>query len=107
MDIVNRPHVENFIEWSRNRPEVVVLTADLTAGCEVSKWRDTFPDRYFSMGMAEQNMMGFAAGLAKEGYTPFIHTFGVFIYRRPYDQLAMSIAVPKLPVRFIAFLPGA
>jgi transketolase len=105
-EIVRRPHVENFINWSKDKPEVVVLTADLTNSCEVGKWRDTYPDRYFSMGMAEQNMMGFAAGLAREGFTPWIHTFAVFIYRRPYDQLAMSIAYPNLPVRFMAFLPG-
>ncbi len=106
MEIVKRPHVENFIEWSKDKPEVVVLTADLTNSSEVGKWRDTYPDRFFPMRMAEQNMMGFAAGLAREGYTPYIHTFAVFIYRRPYDQLAMSIAYPNLRVRFVAFLPG-
>jgi transketolase len=106
MEIANRPHVSNFIEWARDKPEVVVLTADLTNSSEVGKWRDTYPDRFFGMGMAEQNMMGFAAGLAREGYVPYIHTFAVFIYRRPYDQLAMSIAYPNLPVKFVAFLPG-
>lgn len=106
MEIVSRPHVDNFIEWSRDKPDVVVLTADLTNSCEVGRWRDTYPDRFFAMGMAEQNMMGFAAGLAREGFTPFIHTFAVFIYRRPYDQLAMSIAYPNLPVRMLGFLPG-
>ncbi|MEA2002192.1 MAG: transketolase C-terminal domain-containing protein [Actinomycetota bacterium] len=106
MEIVKRPHVENFIRWSKDKPEVVVLTADLTNSSEVGKWRDTYPERFFPMKMAEQNMMGFAAGLAREGYTPFIHTFAVFIYRRPYDQLAMSIAYPNLSVRFVAFLPG-
>ena len=106
MEIVNRPHVQNFIDWSKDKPEVVVLTADLTNSSEVGQWRDTYPDRFFPMKMAEQNMMGFAAGLAREGYTPFIHTFAVFVYRRPYDQVAMSIAYPNLPVRFVAFLPG-
>jgi transketolase len=106
MEVVMRPHERNFVEWSKDKPKVVVLTADLTNSCEVGAWRDAYPDRYFSMGMAEQNMMGFAAGLAREGYFPFIHTFAVFIYRRPYDQLAMSIAYPNLPVRFMAFLPG-
>lgn len=104
--LVVRPHVENFIKWSKDKPEVVVMTADLTNSCEVGKWRDTYPDRYFSMGMAEQNMMGFASGMAREGFVPYIHTFAVFIYRRPYDQLAMSIAYPNLNVKFMAFLPG-
>lgn len=106
VEMVRRPHVENFINWSKDKPKVLVLTADLTNSCEVGNWRDTYPERYFSMGMAEQNMMGVAAGLAREGFEPWIHTFAVFIYRRPYDQLAMSIAYPNLPVRFMAFLPG-
>lgn len=106
MDIVTRPHDQNFIKWSEDKPEVVVLTADLTSSCEVGNWGRTYPDRFFSMKMAEQNMMGFAAGLAREGLQPWIHTFAVFIYRRPYDQLAMSIAYPNLPVRFLGFLPG-
>lgn len=106
IEMVARPHVENFIAWAKDRPEVVLLTADLTNSSEVGRWRDTYPDRTFSMGMAEQNMLGFAAGLAREGYTPYIHTFAVFIYRRAYDQLAMSVAYPNLRVRMIGFLPG-
>jgi transketolase len=106
MEMVSRPHVKNFIEWSRDKPEVLVVTADLTNSCEVGLWRDTYPERFFAMGMAEQNMLGFAAGLAREGFAPFIHTFSVFIYRRAYDQLAMSIAYPNLPVRMLGFLPG-
>jgi transketolase len=106
MEIVKRPHVKNFIEWAKDKPKVIVLSADLTNSCEIGEWSETYPDRFFSMGLAEQNMMGFAAGLARKGFFPFIHTFAVFIYRRPYDQLAMSIAYPNLPVRFMAFLPG-
>lgn len=105
-EIVTRPHVENFIRWSADKPKVLVLTADLTNSCEVGKWRDTYPDRYYSLGMAEQNMVGFAAGLAREGFEPWLHTFAVFLYRRPLDQLQMSVAYPNLPVRFVGFLPG-
>ena len=106
MELVPRPHVENFIKWSASRPDVVVLSADLTNSCEVGQWRDTYPERFISAGMAEQNMLGVAAGLAREGFVPFIHTFAVFIYRRAYDQLAMSIAYPNLKVRMVGFLPG-
>jgi len=105
-EIVIRPHVENFINWSADKPKVLVLTADLTNSCEVGKWRETYPERYFSMGMAEQNMMGFAAGLAREGFEPWLHTFSVFLYRRPLDQLQMSVAYPNLKVRLVGFLPG-
>jgi transketolase len=106
IETVVRPHVQNFIDWSRDKPEVVVLSADLTNSAEVGRWRDTYPDRFFSMGMAEQNMLSAAGGLAREGYTPWVHTFAVFIYRRAYDQLAMSIAYPNLRVRLVGFLPG-
>lgn len=105
-EIVARPHQQNFIDWAKDKPEVLVLSADLTNSCEVGKWRDTYPDRFFSMGMAEQNMLGFAAGLAREGFEPWLHTFSVFLYRRPLDQLQMSIAYPALKVRLVGFLPG-
>lgn len=106
MEFVKRPHANNLIRWAENRPEVLVLSADLTSSCEADVFRDTFPDRFFSLGMAEQNMMSFAAGLAREGFFPYVHTFAVFICRRPFDQVAMSIAYPNLPVRMVGFLPG-
>ena len=106
IDTVTRPHRDNLVRWAEQRPDVLVLSADLTASCEADGFRDAYPERFFSMGMAEQNMMGFAAGLAREGFFPYIHTFAVFITRRPFDQVAMSIAYPNLPVRLIGFLPG-
>jgi len=104
--IVRRPHANRFVEWAKERPEVLVLSADLTSSCEVNDFRDAYPDRFISMGMAEQNMMGVAAGLAREGFSPWVHTFAVFVTRRPFDQVAMSIAYPNLPVRLVGFLPG-
>lgn len=106
MEFVKRPHARKLIQWAKDKPEVLVLSADLTSSCEADDFRDTYPDRFFSLGMAEQNMMSFAAGLAREGFFPYIHTFAVFICRRPFDQVAMSIAYPNLPVRLIGFLPG-
>jgi transketolase len=106
MDIVARPHAKNLVAWAKDKPNVLVLSADLTGSCEADDFRAAYPDRFFSLGMAEQNMMGFAAGLAREGFFPYIHTFAVFICRRPFDQVAMSIAYPNLPVRLIGFLPG-
>jgi transketolase len=106
MTIVRRPHAVNLVRWARDRPRVLVLSADLTSSCEANDFRDEYPERFFSMGMAEQNLMGFAGGLAREGFVPFVHTFAVFICRRPFDQVAMSIGYPNLPVRLIGFLPG-
>ncbi|MGD9298827.1 MAG: transketolase, partial [Thiohalocapsa sp.] len=106
IETVTRPHREHFVRWAAHRPEVLVLSADLTSSCEADGFRDTYPERFFSLGMAEQNMMGFAAGLAREGFFPYIHTFAVFVTRRPFDQVAMAIAYPNLPVRLVGFLPG-
>ncbi|HEY3425658.1 MAG TPA: transketolase C-terminal domain-containing protein, partial [Negativicutes bacterium] len=89
-----------------DKPEVLVLSADLTSSTEADLFRDTYPERFFSLGIAEQNMMSFAGGLAREGFIPLIHTFAVFIYRRAYDQVAMSISYPNLPVKMFGFLPG-
>ncbi len=106
MEVVSRVHANNLVSWAKDRPEVLVLSADLTGSTEIDLFRDVYPDRFFSMGMTEQSMMSMAGGLAREGFYPFIHTFAVFIYRRALDQIAMSIAYPNLPVRMFGFLPG-
>jgi transketolase len=106
MEIVSQVHRKNLVAWAKAKPEVIVLSADLTGSVEVDLFRDTYPERFYSMGMAEQNMLSFAGGLAREGYFPFVHTFAVFLYRRALDQLSMSIAYPNLPVRLFGFLPG-
>ncbi|MBI5347845.1 MAG: transketolase [Chloroflexi bacterium] len=106
MEILTRVHAKNFVEWAKDKPEVIALSADLTSSTEIDLFRETYPKRFFSMGMAEQNMMGFAGGLAREDFVPHIHTFAVFIYRRAYDQICDSIAYPNLRVRFFGFLPG-
>ncbi|HSA78549.1 MAG TPA: transketolase, partial [Nitrospirota bacterium] len=104
--MLSRVHAQNLVKWAADRPKVLVLSADLTSSTEIDLFRDTYPDRFLSMGIAEQNMLSFAAGLAREGFIPFVHTFAVFIYRRAYDQIAMSVSYPNLSVRMIGFLPG-
>lgn len=106
MEIVSRPHRASLLRWAADKPEVVVLSGDLTKNTEVDAFRDAYPERFYSMGMAEQNMVSFAGGLAREGFIPLVHSFAVFLYRRPLDQLQMSVAYPHLPVRLVGFLPG-
>ena len=106
MEMLSRVHERNFVEWAKDKPEVLVLSADLTSSVEMKVFKETYPDRFLSFGVAEQNMMSFAGGLAREGFFPYLHTFAVFLYRRTLDQLSMSIAYPNLPVRLIGFLPG-
>jgi len=105
-EIVSRVHAKNLVKWAADKPKVLVLSADLTSSTEIDLFRDAYPDRFLSMGIAEQNMLSWASGLAREGFLPFVHTFAVFIYRRAFDQIAMSVSYPNLPVRMIGFLPG-
>jgi transketolase len=106
MNIVTKPYVNAFLNFARDKPEVLCLTADLTSSCEVDQFREQFPERFFSMGMTEQHTLSFCGGLAMEGFRPFFHTFSVFLYRRPYDQLINSVAYSNRQVRLMGFLPG-
>jgi transketolase len=103
---VLKPYGHALVELAAERPEIVCLSGDLTRQCEVDLFRDAYPERFVNAGMAEANMIGLAGGLAREGRMPFVHTFGVFATRRPYDQVAMAIAYPNLPVRLVGFMPG-
>ncbi|NDZ78633.1 transketolase [Streptomyces sp. SID10853] len=103
---VLKPYGRALVELARNRPDVVCLSGDLTRQCEVDLFQEAFPDRFIHAGMAEANMMSMAGALAREGLIPFVHTFGVFATRRPYDQVVNAIAYPNLPVRIIGFMPG-
>src|SRR5690242_5099518 len=106
MEIRSKVHANNLTAWAKDKPNVLVLSADLTSSCEADLFRDTYPERFISCGIAEQNMLSVAGGLCREGFIPFVHTFAVFIYRRAYDQVAMSVAYPNLPVKMFGFLPG-
>jgi transketolase len=106
VEIVTRPYGKAFEAFAAGKPEIVCLSADLTSSCEVDGFRDRHPDQFLSLGMAEQNMLSFAGGLALGGFRPFVHTFAVFLYRRPYDQLINSIAYSNRKVRLMGFLPG-
>ncbi|TVR31759.1 MAG: transketolase [Spirochaetaceae bacterium] len=106
MEVLTQVHEKNLVAWAKDRPEVVVFSGDLTGSTEIGLFKKHYPDRFFSLGMAEQNMMSFAGGMARDGYTPFVHTFAVFMYRRALDQIEMSIAYPNLRVRMFGFLPG-
>jgi transketolase len=101
-----KPYGRALVEVARERPEVVCLGADLTRQTETDLFRDTLPDRFFNVGMAEANAIGIAGGLARAGHTVFFNTFGVFATRRCFDQIAMAIAYPRLNVKIVGFMPG-
>jgi transketolase len=106
VEMVTRPYAAAFEAYALAHPEVMCLSADLTSSCEMDKFRDRHPQQFISLGMAEQNLISFAGGLGLAGFRPFVHTFAVFLYRRPYDQLIASVAYPRRKVRLMGFLPG-
>ena len=92
-----------MVEVGRKFPHVVVLDADLNTSSKIVYFKKAFPDRFFQVGIAEQNLFGIAAGLALTGFIPFPSTFAVFASRRALDQVAISICYPKLNVK----IPGS
>ena len=103
---VLKPYGRALAELARARPEVVCLSGDLTRQCEVDLFQEQFPERFIHAGMAEANMIGVAGALARQGLMPFVHSFGVFVTRRPLDQIVNAVAYPRLPVRIVGFMPG-
>ena len=103
---VLKPYGRAFIELARRRREILCLSGDLTRQTEIDLFQEEFPDRFIHAGMAEANMISMAGALARRGFMPFVHTFGVFATRRPLDQIINSVAYPKLPVRIVGFMPG-
>ena len=95
-----------LVELGRANPEIVVLDADLSQSTMTKYFMAEFPERSFDCGIAEQNMVCIAAGLAASGKTPFASTFAVFAPGRCFDQLRMSIAQPKLNVKIVATHAG-
>mgnify|MGYP001217496809 CR=1 FL=1 len=104
--VVPRLYGEALLELAREDPRIVCLVADLTPATETDLFRESLPERFFNLGIAEANMIGVAGGLARSGRRPWVHTFGVFATRRCYDQVAMQVAYPRLDVKIVGFLPG-
>lgn len=95
-----------LLDAARDDDRVVGLSADLAKYTDMHVFRDALPDRFYQVGMAEQAMLGAAAGLALEGCVPFASTYSVFATRRAYDFLLLDIAEPRLNVNVVAALPG-
>lgn len=95
-----------LVDLGKRRQDVVVLDADLSGSTRTADFSKAFPDRFFNIGIAEQNMIGTAAGLAACGKTVFASSFAVFATGRCWDQIRQSIAYPKLNVKIVATHAG-
>ena len=93
-------------ELGEEHKDVVALTADLAKSTKIGMFGEKFPDRFFNVGIAEQNMFGVAAGMAKNGLIPFASTFAIFTAARSLDQIHTDICYQNVPVKIIATHAG-
>jgi len=93
---------KTLVKLGQDNPDIVVLDADLSKSTTTHLFAKEFPERFFECGIAEQNMMGIAAGMAAAGKVPFASTFAVFATSRCFDQIRVSIAQPRLNVKIVA-----
>lgn len=97
---------EALVKLGHENPNIVVLDADLSKSTKTAEFAKVFPNRFFQMGIAEQDMMATAAGLATTGKTAFASTFAIFATGRAYEQVRNSVAYPRLNVKVAATHAG-
>ena len=97
---------EALAELGKENEKIVVLDADLSRTTKTEIFAKQFPDRFFDVGIAEQNLMGVSAGFAVSGFIPYASSFAVFASGRTYDQIRNSIAYPNLNVKICASHSG-
>ena len=97
---------KKLVELGKENKDIVVLDADLATATKTELFKKEFPNRFFDMGIAEQDMLSTAAGMATCGKIPFASTFAVFAAGRAYDQIRNSICYPKLNVKICATHSG-
>ena len=111
MDINNKKatrqsYGETLAELGKENPNIVVLDADLSTATKTNIFAKEFPERFFDMGIAEQNLVSTAAGMSTCGKIPYVSTFAVFAAGRAYDQIRNSVCYPKLNVKICATHAG-
>lgn len=92
-------YADALIHAARNDKKIVAITAAMPSGTGIDKFSYEFPERSFDVGIAEQHAVTFAAGMATEGYKPFVTIYSTFL-QRAYDQVVHDVAIQNLPVRF-------
>lgn len=94
------------LELVAENPNVLMLTADLAFFSGLERLKEQYPDRLYNFGIAEQNMIGAAGGLAKEGFIPFASTYASFAASRCADQMRVNMSYMKLPIKLIGLTAG-
>ena len=100
------PFGKVLIDAAAERQEIVAVTADLSKYTDLFAFAEIYPDRFLNVGMAEQNLVNVACGMAQAGLVPVATTFGAFLTRRATDFIVMQAALPKANVKLIGAVPG-
>lgn len=95
-----------LVEQGRKNSNIIVLEADLKDSTQSVQFEDAFPERFFEIGIAEQNMVGIAAGLARCGKIPIVHSFASFISMKACEQVRTSVAFQNLNVKMVVSHAG-
>lgn len=98
---IRHEYAKHLVELGAKDPRIVALEGDLKESTQSIQFQEAYPDRYIDCGIAEQNMVGVAAGLALGGKIPLVHSFACFISMRAIEQVRTSIAYPRLNVKFV------
>ena len=100
------PFDDISFDLCKRRKDVVIMSADLSKYCQIIKVKQQLPDQHLDVGMAEQNLISVAAGVAKAGYVPIATTFACYATRRAYDQMMICMGTGPLTSIVVGFTPG-
>ena len=98
---------EALYEEGKKDNKICVVVADISPAGSIQKFRNEFPDRFINCGVAEQSMIGIAAGLALKGFRPFCYTIATFTLYRPFEMVRVDLCYQNLPVTIIGMGAGA
>ncbi|GAB4169014.1 MAG: transketolase C-terminal domain-containing protein [Thalassobaculales bacterium] len=98
---MRKTSLDGVLDLARRDPRVVFIGSDLGAGT-LAEFKREMPERFFMEGVAEQHIIGMAAGLAMDGFVPYVNTIATFLTRRCLEQVAVDLCLHNLPVRLIA-----
>jgi transketolase len=97
---------EELVELGKTNDRIVVVSADLEDATRAEYFKNAYPDRFFSVGIAEQDMVGMAAGLSLQGYIAFVNSFAVFLTNRAYDMIRLDVCYNNTNVKIVCSHAG-
>lgn len=109
-EIKNKPTQDGFIDGliaaAADNPKIIVFAADLSRPCGTDKFKELYPDRFFNIGIAEQDMVGISTGFASRGKIPVVCTFASFLTGNAFAQIRLHVGLSRLNIKLVGFAAG-